>query len=262
MITVDEEQIGRGSGYIMSADCDSFYKAKVSHYFGISQEAAGVHAAVKGCGLKKMMDEEGRTWMILRTRMKLGRMADWMDTYRIETWCQEGYRLFCPRIVRAFGEKDELLFETQNHWVIMNVRNGRPERPSYVDSKLLYPDKEKYWFDPAFPKFPSEEEFQGEKLEDYAVSVNYYDYDYNRHVNNISYVNWMMEAFPFEFQNEYRPENIDVEWKKQCHYGDKLTVETTRDKENPLRFFTSIKREGEDGTKEVAFHAVSEWIKK
>lgn len=259
MLRIGDDNVGREENYMMSPDCDSFYKAKVSRYFGISQEVAGVHASLKGCGLKKMLDEEGRTWMILRTRMTIGRMADWMEAYKVETWCQEGYRLYCPRIVRVFGANDDLLFESQNHWVIMDVVKGRPERPSYIDGKLTYANKEQYWRDPAFPKFPADEEFTGEKFPDHEVSVSYFDYDYNRHVNNISYVNWMVDAFPAEFLDVYRPTEMDVEWKKQCHFGDKLRVETQKDPQNPLRLLSRIIRTAEDGTEELAFHAVSEW---
>lgn len=259
MLTIDNENIGREENYIMSPDCDSFYRVKASRYFGISQEVAGVHATLKGAGLKQLMDKDGHTWMILRTRMTIGRMAEWMEKYRVETWCQEGYRLFCPRIVRIFDENDGLLFESQNHWVIMDTVKGRPEKPSYIDGALFYPDKEKYWFDPAFPKFEDEAAFTGERFSDHPVQINYYDYDYNRHVNNISYVNWMLDAFPATFMDTHEPVFFDVEWKRQCYLGDTLKVETIRENGESLRFLTRIIRHDAEGNEELAFHAVSEW---
>ena len=263
MLKLDANNIGHDSSYFMSPDTDGFYKVKVQRYFGLSQEVAGFHAALKGAGLKEMLDKEGRTWMILRTRMNINRIASWMDEYNIETWCQEGYRLYCPRCVRAYDKNSgELLFETQNLWVIMDMVKGRPERPSYIDSRLSYPDPAIRHFDPAFPKFPSPEEFEiSEVFPRKDIEVGYFDSDYNRHVNNISYVNWMLEAFSPAFLDTHEPEFMDTEWKKQCHYGDKVWVET-RKKEGSDEFYSAIMHLDKDGNEEIAFHAVSRWRKK
>ena len=107
-----------------------------------------------------MLDNEGRTWMILRTQMTISKYASWCDEYDIETWCQEGYRLYCPRYVEARDKKTgELLFNSKNLWVIMDMVKNRPERPSYIDGRLAYVDPNVRHFDPALPKFPQEEEY-------------------------------------------------------------------------------------------------------
>ena len=262
MLKIDENNIGHDSSYFMSPDTDGFYKVKPQRYFGISQEVAGVHATLKGAGLKKMLDQEGRTWMILRTQMTVGKYASWMDEYDTETWCQEGYRLYCPRCVRSTDKNTgELLFETKNLWVIMDTVKGRPERPSYIDGRLAYADKSVRYFDPALPKFPSEDEYDGEKNETKKVQVEYYDSDYNRHVNNISYINWLMESFPTEYLDENEPYFFDVEWKKQCHYGDEVWVDSVRKKDSD-EFYTKIMHRTPDGNEEIAFHAVTKWRKR
>lgn len=261
MLIIGEDNIGRDSGYFMSPDTDGFYIVKPQRYFGISQEVAGVHASIKGAGLKEMLDNEGRTWMILRTQMTVGKYASWMDEYSVETYCQEGYRLYCPRFVEVKDKNTgDLLFQTKNLWVIMDMVKNRPERPSYVDGKLAYVDPALRHFDPALPKFPSEDEYKEASVEPKEVSVNYYDTDYNRHVNNITYINWLMESFPHDFLDTYEPEFFDVEWKKQCHYGDKVRVESKK-KEGCEEYYTKIIQEGTD-SEEVAFHAITRWRKR
>ena len=160
MLNIGPDNIGRDSSYFQSTDTDGFYTVKPQKYFGISQEVAGVHATLKGAGLKDMLDKEGRTWMILRTQMTISKYASWCDEYDIETWCQEGYRLYCPRYVEARDKKTgELLFNSKNLWVIMDMVKNRPERPSYVNDRLAYADPSVRHFDPALPKFPQEEEY-------------------------------------------------------------------------------------------------------
>ena len=243
MLNIGPDNIGRDSSYFQSTDTDGFYTVKPQKYFGISQEVAGVHATLKGAGLKDMLDKEGRTWMILRTQMTISKYASWCDEYDIETWCQEGYRLYCPRYVEARDKKTgELLFNSKNLWVIMDLVKNRH-------------------CDPALPKFPQEEEYTISETEPYLVKVNYYDTDYNRHVNNIVYVNWLMESFPHEYLDQYLPEFFDVEWKKQCHWGDEIKV-VTKKKEGSEEYYTKILHKDSDGNEEVVFHAITKWRKR
>ncbi len=262
MLYIDESNIGRDSSYFQSTDTDSTYTVKPVKYFGLSQEQAGVHAALKGVGLKEMLDKEGRTWMILRTRMTINKLASWMDEYRTETWCQEGFKLYCPRLVRAYDSSNTLLFSSESLWVIMDMVKLRPERPSYISERLEpIKDKEKE-FNPDFPKFPLKEEYKAQSLGIQDIKFDYYDYDYNKHINNLSYINWTFSSFPSDYLDSYRPTFIDTEWKKQCHFEDKLFVETTKKNETEEAFFTSIFKEKENGEREEVFHLVSQWEKK
>ena len=262
MLVIGEDNIGRDSSYFQSTDTDGFYTARPQKYFGLSQEVAGCHAALNGAGLKDMLDNEGRTWMILRTQMTIGKYASWLDEFDIETWCQEGYRLYCPRFVEARDKKTgEMLFQSKNLWVIMDVVRNRPEKPSYIDDRLAYVSPELRHFDPALSKFPQEDEFTVDVTKSFKIDVSYYDTDYNRHVNNISYINWLMESFPHDFLDQNLPEFFDVEWKKQCHWGDEIRVETKK-KEGSEEYYTKILLKTKTGEDEVAFHAVTRWRKR
>lgn len=259
MMTIDEFNIGHDSGYFQATDTDNEYVVKPVKYFGLSQEEGGVHATLRGANLKKMMDTEHRTWMILRTRMKIERYAKWMDEYRAETWCQKGFKLFCPRCVRAFNKKGELLFNAESLWIVMNMERLRPEKPEYIESRLPECGDKARLFNPDFPKFDSVEDYKGDVFSDERISINYYDYDYNRHVNNISYINWMMLSFPPEFLDRKRPSFIDCEWRKQCHFEDELYARSISKEKESNTFFTTIYRKTQDGGEEVVFHAVSTW---
>lgn len=261
MLEIDDKNIGRDTGYFMSTDTDSEYVVKPVKFFGLSQEEAGLHAAVKGAGLKDMLDREGRTWMILRTRMTIAGYPSWGDSYTVETWCQKGFKLYCPRAVRAFDSKGELIFSSENLWVVMDAVKKRPERPSYIEPRLPEVEDKSLLFNPDFKRLPSEEEYTGSLFSDEKIHIDYYDYDYNRHVNNLSYINWMMSSFPPEYLDNHRPSFIDCEWKKQCHYEDTLFARTKRKNDGEEKYFTAIYRLTDEG-EEVVFHAVSEWEKK
>ncbi len=265
MFYIDEENVGHDEFFVKSMDCDCFYKARPSFYFGLNQELGGLHADKKGCSVQQIFDEEQKTWMIIRTRMEINKMANWKDTLSFRTWCQEGYRLYGPRFIECTDkETGEPVFSSGSWWVIMDMARKRPCKPDYFKDRLPFADKEKHFKDPVFPQFAKVEEFTGERLADWNVEINYYDTDYNKHVNNISYVNWILDAFPKSFLDEYRPTLIDAKWEKQSFLEDELVVQTyakdTLTADNPS-FISRIIRSGENG-EEIVFESQTAWIRK
>ncbi len=261
MFYIDDENVGHDDVFVKSMDCDCFYKARPSFYFGLNQELGGLHAKEKGCGLKKIFDEEKKTWMIIRTRMEISKMADWTDTLSLSTWCQEGYRLYGPRFINCIDKKTgENVFTSGSWWIVMDLERKRPCKPNCFEDRLPYADKTKHYIDPTFPPHPSVDEFSDKRLDDWNVEINYYDTDYNRHVNNISYVNWILDAFPKSFLDEYRPTLIDAKWEKQSFLTDNLVVETFK-KANSQSFLSRIIRKT-DNDDQIVFQSLTEWTRK
>lgn len=257
MFYTDNENVGHDDVFVKSIDCDCFYKAKPSFYFGLNQELGGLHAADKGCALKKIFDEEQKTWMIIRTRMEIYKMVNWTDTLELSTWCQEGYRLYGPRFIECIDKNTrEKVFTSGSWWVVMDLARKRPCKPDVFKDRLPFADKEKHYKDPVFPPFTQIEEYDGESLPDLPVGINYYDTDYNRHVNNISYVNWILDAFPKDFLDENRPTLIDAKWEKQSFLADSLVVKTYSRK-NGTSYLSRIVRGDE-----IVFEAMTEWCRK
>lgn len=262
MFFVDSNNIGHDEIFVKSIDTDSFYDAKPSFYFGLNQEMGGLHANEKGCGLKTLRDEENKTWMIIRSRMEIGKLANWMDVLSLDTWYQEGYRLYSPRMIECYDKKTgELAFSSCSWWIVMDLERGRPCRPDVFKERLPFADKATRWKDPALPAYPAMEEFESEPIGKSSISISYYDTDYNKHVNNISYIGWTLESFPKEFLDSNRPTLMDVKWEKQSFSGDKLEARTYKGINNGS-YMTKIYRTEEDGKETEVFTALSEWIAK
>ena len=76
-------------------------------------------------------------------------------------------------------------------------------------------------------------------------------------MNNISYVNWILDALPKEFLDSYMPTLLDVKWIHQCFLTDDITVFTYSDagfsNETPSLYSKIMRGD------EVVFEATSEW---
>src|SRR5690554_5289778 len=100
LITIDERNVAHSTFATYSYETDCFSDARLAFYFQVVQEAAGTHAASRGCSIPEM-HKEGKTWVITRSQMEVFRYTRWPEVLKVETWAQEPIRLHLPRVVRA-----------------------------------------------------------------------------------------------------------------------------------------------------------------
>ena len=264
MIRIDEHGIGHDNVEVWSADTDRFFKARIPFFFSTLQELAATHSMAVGCGIPQLMESEHKTWVIVRARITVDKLPGWMDTLHIDTWPEEPFRMFAPRLVEATGKDGESIFTAISHWVVIDMDKKRPVRPAEALEFFTIPDKSEKYLNPDIGRLRIADDFKGYRLPDFHPIMNYYDTDTNGHINNISYINWACDAFPFSFHDSHRIKVFDAHWVKQTFDGDDVIVETYSDQENPLEedeptFFTRIVRKEADGSLTSVFEAETEW---
>lgn len=267
MFRIDENGIGRDGMEVRSADTDRFFKAKVPFFFSMLQEVAAKHSTAVHCGIAELMQRESKTWVIVRAKMIIDRLPDWMETVELETWPEEPFRMFAPRLATGRGADGSPVFTAISHWVVIDMERKRPVRPNEALQYFTIPDRSIRYIDPDIGKLRIAEDFTGYRLPDLAPVTNYYDTDTNGHINNISYINWTCDAFPFSFLDSYRIESIDCHWIKQTFDGDRIAVETYSDDPSPLdagnpAFYTRIVKKTEEGEDIPVFEAETTWVRR
>ena len=124
------------------ADVDGHSQARLSCYENLVQEAAAMHATMKGMGIYDLQ-RENRTWVIARSRMTVSRYVRWPgDHIRVTTWPQESTGFNCPRHIEAEDASGRRLFECETKWAVIDFRTGRPMRAMDISSVLGLPAKE------------------------------------------------------------------------------------------------------------------------
>ena len=267
MFSIDDNGIGRDVMEVRSTDTDRFFKGKIPFFFTMLQEAAAKHSTLLHCGIPELVARENKTWVIVRAKMTIERLPDWMENVNIETWAEEPFKLFAPRLVTGKDDKGETIFTTISHWVVIDIGRKRPIRPNEALKYFTLPDKSLRFIDPDIGKLRIAEDFKGFRFPDFTPRTNYYDTDTNSHINNISYINWLCDAFPFSFQDSHRLHSIDCHWAKQTFDGDDIIVETYSENENPLEednpvFFTRIVKKEANGTLTSVFEAETDWVRR
>ena len=262
---IDNDNKAHFSTYIASASTDSYYTTRVSEYQSLIQEAAALHATYRSVGIPDLQ-KEGKTWVIARSRMEAFHYGSWRDSVEVTTWAQKPQGLNCPRVVEAIDQDGNKLFHAMTRWAIIDTVNGRPLRPGFV-SDILKTVTESEEENSKLPSLMTYKEEAPTLLKTYSVRINYLDTDYNHHVNNRSYTNWILEALPNEFMDSYKPALLDVKWGMQSFRHDNLEVRVMGKDDNafieeePHLFFEIIRKEC-DGSENTVFEAYSEWKKR
>lgn len=245
------------------ADVDGHSQARLSCYENLVQEAAAMHATMKGMGIYDLQ-RENRTWVIARSRMTVSRYVRWPgDHIRVTTWPQESTGFNCPRHIEAEDASGRRLFECETKWAVIDFRTGRPMRAMDISSVLGLPAKEEQG-ESRLPNLTQEDAEHQSVLLRSCPTVHYLDTDLNRHVNNMSYINWCLDALPDSFRDEYKPVLVDVRWIKQCFRHDNLTVivrsrEADGLKQEEPSLWFDIMRTEDSGASTKVFDALIQW---
>ncbi len=244
---------------------DPYFHAKESFLFEILQEAAGRHASLKKLSIPDL-NREGKTWVVTRTRLAIDRYTVWPEEIHVETWAQDPVKLFFTRGTRAFLKDGTPLFRAISWWAVLDVSTGRPVRPQLMNERIGVPpeDESHPRIDSSFAKRLTYENLDLEALADYVPSIRYEDTDSNHHVNNVAYINWIMESLPDSFRNAFKPCWLDVSWMNQTYRHDKVQMISGAfpgeglESPNPHLFHQLVRLE-EDGSKTVLFSCESRW---
>lgn len=247
-------------------ETDPHYHARLPFYFGIVQDIAGLHAACRHLSIPELQ-KQGKTWVILRTQMKVFRYTAWPEDVLAETWAQEPVGLHMPRGVRAYDEQHQILFEAITQWAVLDLEHGfRPIRPGEITDTLKVPAATDtvHHLEGNLPKRLLYDASGCGTLSSYQPVIHLFDTDGNHHVNNISYVNWMLDSLPNTFRDAYKISEIDVSWMRQTFFGDQITVYTGSTQQDPLTqeeptFFHKIVRTEKDGSLTTVWEGKTVW---
>lgn len=264
-VAISAENIASLRFNTYSFETDSLGAAQTAFYLRIVQEAAGLHAAMRGCSIMDL-HAEGKTWVITRNRIEIFGYTRWNEQIHVNTWAQEPIRLHLPRIVEGYAADGSPLFRAKTLWAIIDLKNSRPLRPQEMNERIGLVKDPSRIIDMNLPR-PNIDLEALHQLGTYKPRVTYLDTDRNQHINNVSYLSWVLEALPAEFRTTYKVKSADVLYQKQTFLDDELFVHTYATDENgyneetPSLISTIVRQTGDD-EEEIVFTAYTDWKKR
>ena len=264
---INEDNVYTEEYETTSYNVDWDYKGNLNFIFSLIQDVGGTHAYYRDCSIPQLRSEN-KTWVITRSKIEIMGYPTWPEKIDVKTWAMEPKGYNAPRGTRIFNKKGEKLVEALSYWAIIDLEKKRPIKPETIQQNRVLtvnPNVKQYQV-PLFAGKIKEISPDLTLVSSYEPQVFPSDSDYNGHTNNISYLNWMVNAFPQDFIKNRLARKVDIVWKKETHYMDKLKVSTYcknpedfKNNQTTLETFQKIEILDKDGTSTLCSEAIITW---
>jgi len=231
---------------IRSYEVDAGGRLSPSALCNFMQEAAAKHADTLGVSVAHLQ-KENKTWMLSRLALQMKTYPAWQESLHVTTWPSGSRRLFALRNFLLHDARQRLVGAAATAWLIIDTLNHRPLR---VDPFVKT-------FNPTAPSTASElERTLFEKIprldsgrNDMRFRIRYQDLDTNRHVNNVSFIEWIIESIYAEDLQRRMLTGLEINYLAEAFLGEFVVSRSWPLEGHPGCFLHSIIKE--DGGQEL-----------
>ena len=218
---------------ITSIDVDNHLNLKVSSIFKFLQQVSTNHSEKIHIG-KADTIAKGMAWVITRMKVEIYDYPKMNDEIVVTTHPGEVNRFLFPRFYEIYDRKGKLLVSASSIWVVIDMNTRRVLTKPFGDRKF---PSESHKDD-----LPLPEKFlltDLTKFEDRKVRYN--DIDLNGHLNNIKYIEYILDTKDINFYNKYMIKSINVAYEKEVKEGEYVALFTGGDKDFAVKGYVNEK---------------------
>ncbi|EAZ45287.1 hypothetical protein OsJ_29929 [Oryza sativa Japonica Group] len=188
--------------------------------------AQSVGFSTDGFATTTTMRKLGLIWVTNRMHIEIYKYPAWGDVVEIETWCQEDGKIGTRRdwILKDLAN-GEVIGRATSKWVMMNQNTRRLQRVS-DDVR-----DEVFVHCPKTPRlaFPEENNGSLKKIPVLTDPAQHSrlglvprraDLDMNQHVNNVTYIGWVLESIPQDIIDTHELQTITLDYRRECQHDD------------------------------------------
>lgn len=183
-------------------------------------ETAGEHAHQNGFGFEQIAKTK-RTWVLSRLKVRMDRLPRYLHRIQLRSWVRTAERIQFERHFQILDASGLVLGGAVTAWVAIDVDNRRPIPVEQVEHQLQY-FPQRFGLDEGLEKLP---ELENPQLAS-TVQVAFSDLDLNRHVTTVRYIDWLIDAYPFDFLDKHVPTMLEIQFFKEVLMGHAVDVYT------------------------------------
>lgn len=225
-------------------DCDYKGEIKLESIFNYLGEVSYYHNEYLQ---REPVEASSLSWIISRWKLKFKDTLFANDELKIETWLSKVDKFYALREFLIKKDGKEVL-RANALWVLIDTSKKTPTRITEDNYKIDYIKDIRLMDD--FIRFPKGQDL--DRVEEFRIRR--YDIDYNNHVNNARYFAYIMESIDLDYLDRYNLEEIEVYYKKELTYPEKICV-GYRQEGNQL--YHEINKDSQ-----LSFQALSKWKSK
>ncbi len=164
---------------------------------------------------------QDKMWILTRFRLQMERYPQNGDRVTVQTWASS--RTNGIRAVRQFSFLDtdgKTLGRASSIFLMMDAVRKRPLRlPPVVLALSCQERSDLEEFE--IPRLIAPKKPNRQRM----LTVGWKDLDVNNHANNVSYMDWALEALPLEMNRDRMLAQFDIEFLAEAFYADWVLTE-------------------------------------
>ncbi|MCL1928559.1 MAG: thioesterase [Treponema sp.] len=209
----------------------------IASTFDLFQEAAINHAEILGVG-REAMKQSGTVWILSRLSVFMACRPRYKEKIITRTWPRSTNKLFAIRDYDIHYSADisdrensqcldNALVRGRSAWLVVDIEKRRPLRPQIAAEKLppneginALPGENLQGNDPP-PSLAAQDYSAAEPVLRRAC---YSDIDYNGHVNNARYIQWIQDLVDPEILKNAQQIRLDINYLAEVLYGETINL--------------------------------------
>ena len=209
---------------ISNNDVDKRFKLKISAIFRYFQDIALL--ATEDLGVDSIsLSKRNIDWVITRMSVEVRRLPDCDEEVTIHTYPGKDMAMLYPRYFFITDAKGEVIIRSASIWALIDNTTRKVIIDREVISKLPGESAEDQLPLPEKLTIPEETRFVEKR------TIHYSDLDFNSHMNNVRYVELLMDVHDSEFYNSHRLSSITLNYMRELKEKEAIDVYT--DASNP-----------------------------
>ncbi|MDR1470350.1 MAG: acyl-ACP thioesterase [Spirochaetaceae bacterium] len=172
------------------------------------EEAAFGHAELLGVGYEAMM-ERRRVWILSRISVRMDTRPRFHENVTVSSWPRGHDRLFAVRDYEIARDGQPLV-RGRSNWIIFDPDKRRPVRPEEIMDTLPLNDGKN-----ALTESPAALGAMEGLTRAATRKALYADLDFNGHVHNTRYMQWICDLFDPEKIEQAPSISIDINYLKE-----------------------------------------------
>ncbi|MDR1024716.1 MAG: acyl-ACP thioesterase [Treponema sp.] len=208
-MNIEQEKLQLRFGAVDRSD-----RLTLASTFDFFQEAAINHAEALGVGREALV-KSGQIWVLSRLSVIWERRPLWREEITVRSWPRGWEKLFALRDYDIRDRDGAAVVRGRSCWIILDMEKRRPLRPQPVMESLPLNGGTD-----AMTGIPASLESREGLYRLGKRTARYSDVDYNGHVNNARYIQWIQDLVDSTLLEQCGQARLDINYLGEVKPGE------------------------------------------
>lgn len=204
---------------ISNNDVDFNFDLKVTAIFRYFQDAALI--ATQDCGSDSMsLAKRNIDWVITRMDVEILRLPKCNEEITVITYPGKDLMMLYPRHFIVLDSSNRMIIRASSIWALIDATDRKVISSRNVINKLPSEEMSEELPLPQKINMPKDKAFVEQR------KIHFSDMDFNSHMNNVRYVEILMDVHDYEYYKNHRPSFISLNYIKEIKEKETVSVFT------------------------------------